>query len=277
MLHSPRQLLISIAGGGSQPPSGDVHNAAATTACTTEPWHCSAKRLRIAPGRLCRLLAAVHKDEHLVLARRLHDLQGNTVCRAADQNQHEIPAPHNKGSLTTHQVANRHRCKGWDPLFYCSGCRMKAPVPHLAVADLVHELETLQRLLHCHANVLLSQWARPAGGGTWMHRAQMLNQSLTSQLRNPPEYCHAGMTHGHLRHSSRTSGTAAGAGMSFCELCLHQRCKEAPEGVVEVEQPLLGLDPQEGRHVLKVGQRGRQAHQPHHLLGGLQGRGGRRG
>lgn len=46
--------------------------------------------------------------------------------------------------------------------------------------------------------------------------------------------------------------------------------RRPPEGVVKVEQPLLGLDPQEGGHVLKVGQRGRQAHQPHHLLGGLR-------
>ena len=51
-----------------------------------------------------------------------------------------------------------------------------------------------------------------------------------------------------------------------------------PEGVVEVEQPLLGLDPQERSHVLKVGQRGRQAHQADHLLGGLRGaRGGEGG
>lgn len=49
----------------------------------------------------------------------------------------------------------------------------------------------------------------------------------------------------------------------------------APERVVEVEEALLRLDAQEGGHVLKVGQRGRQAHQPHHLLGGLWGaRGG---
>ena len=31
----------------------------------------------------------------------------------------------------------------------------------LGIADLVHELETLQRLFDGHAYVLLSQWARP--------------------------------------------------------------------------------------------------------------------
>lgn len=47
--------------------------------------------------------------------------------------------------------------------------------------------------------------------------------------------------------------------------------RPAPEGVVKVEQALLGFDAQEGGHVLKVGQCGRQAHQADHLLGGLRG------
>lgn len=43
--------------------------------------------------------------------------------------------------------------------------------PHLAVADLVHELEALQRLLDCHADVLLRQRARPAGRRGGVQRA----------------------------------------------------------------------------------------------------------
>ena len=44
---------------------------------------------------------------------------------------------------------------------------------------------------------------------------------------------------------------------------------DGPEAVVEEEQPLGGVDPQEGGHVLVVGQRGRQSHQPDHVLGCL--------
>eukprot|EP00959_Pyramimonas_sp_CCMP1952_P223301 4668183-Pyramimonas_sp.AAC.1 len=72
----------------------------------------------------------------------------------------------------------------------------------LVVADLVHELEALERLLDVDADVLLRQRARA-------------------------------------------------------------------ERVVKHKQPLRGVHAHEGGHVLKVGQRGGQPHQPHHLLGRL--------
>ena len=70
----------------------------------------------------------------------------------------------------------------------------------------------------------------------------------------------------HARCGSCATNGAAGAPALPC-----QRTRRPPERVVEVEEALLGLEPQERGHVLEVGQRGRQAHQAHHLLGGLRG------
>ncbi len=44
---------------------------------------------------------------------------------------------------------------------------------------------------------------------------------------------------------------------------------DRPEAVIEEEESLGGVDPEEGRHILVVGQGGRDTDQLHQLLGGL--------